>query len=101
MISGPKPKPGTTLNMANYRISTRAKYDLAAIADYTLENFGKTQSRRYSDGLKLSFQNLSQHRHLGRKADDLADALRAFDYSSHVIYYLLTDKDILIVRVLH
>jgi hypothetical protein len=44
--------------MGDYRLTSSAESDLAEIADYTIENFGIEQARRYRDALE-EFHGLS------------------------------------------
>jgi len=87
--------------MPKYRLSNRAATDLAAIADYTIEQFGIEQARRYRDGLETCFLDLAKNPKLGRSAERLAPKLRSFEHQSHVVFYAPEGKGVLIVRVLH
>ena len=89
--------------MAECVLSSLAEADLSEIAEYTIENFGIKQARRYRDGLESRFQTLANNPFIGRSADDLAPQLRYLEYQSHNIFYLpQTQKNnVLIVRVLH
>jgi len=87
--------------MAKYRLSRQAFADLSGIADYTFEMFGELQSERYADSLRECFEMLANDRLMGRDVNDLSAGLRAFKHQSHIVYYLPTDVEILIVRVLH
>lgn len=51
--------------MADFRLSERAASDLSGIADYTIQNFGIEQARRYRDGFVRSFRQLSDNPLLG------------------------------------
>ncbi len=86
--------------MPEYRISTWAANDLAVIADYTISRFGVVQARRYKERFKACFSNLADNPGLGRKADNLAKALRRFEHQSHVVFYMLEKTGVLIVRIL-
>ena len=87
--------------MAAYRLSLKTLDDLNDIALYTLQEFGLEQSHRYRDGIKACFQNLADNPRLGRRADNLAPALRRVEHESHVVFYTSTETGVLIVRVLH
>lgn len=87
--------------MADYSLSRRADDDIADIANYTIENSGLEQARRYRDGLERCFQMLAKHPLRGRSAEDLAPSLRRLKYESHVIFYLPHHGGVLIARVLH
>ena len=83
--------------MADYRLSRRAATDLEAIAEFTINRFGLEQARRYRDELKACFENPT----IGRRAEQLAKGLRRFEHRSHIVFYVLTEDGVLVVRVLH
>lgn len=87
--------------MPELRISRRAASDLGDIADYTIAYFSIEQARKYRDQLQACFGSLLDNRHLGRSADDIAPQLRRIRQQAHVIFYVATTDEILIVRVLH
>lgn len=87
--------------MPNYRLSRLAAEDVADIADYTIEQFGINQARRYRDGLETCFQTLADNPMLGRSASELAPNLKRFEHQSHVVFYVPEEDDVLIVRILH
>ena len=87
--------------MAAYSLSSKAAADLDGIYEYTILNFGLSQARTYLFGLHEGFEALAQHPMQGRKSDELAPGLRRFEYQSHIVFYVLKDKGIRIVRVLH
>lgn len=51
--------------------------------------------------LEEKFQPLLDHPELGPKRDYLSPGLRAHFYRDYVIYYEVTDMEIIIVRVVH
>ena len=87
--------------MADYRLSRRAASDLEAIADYTIEQFGVAQARRYRDSLRLCFEQISDNPRMGRRAEQLSPGLRRFEHRSHVVFYTRSDDEVFIVRILH
>lgn len=87
--------------MPDYRLSTRAVADLARIADYTIEQFGIEQARRYRNELETCFATIAGNALLGRSVEALAPNLRRFEHESHVIFYKSLGSGVLIVRVLH
>ena len=46
--------------MPRYRLSRRAAADVDEIADFTIEQFGIEQARRYRDMLETCFQTLAE-----------------------------------------
>lgn len=87
--------------MAELRISRRAASDLGDIADYTIAEFSIEQARKYRNQLQSCFDSLLNNPHLGRSADDIAPQLRRIRQQAHVIFYVATTNEVLIVRVLH
>ena len=87
--------------MADYRLSRRAATDLEAIAEFTINRFGIEQARRYRDELKACFENLAENPTIGRRAEQLANGLRRFEHRSHIVFYVLAEDGVLVVRVLH
>jgi toxin ParE1/3/4 len=87
--------------VAEFRLSRLAIADLAEIADYTIETFGIEQARVYRDGLEACFRALAANPNLGRRAERLAPMLKRYKHHSHEVFYLATNHEILIVRILH
>ena len=87
--------------MAGYRLTPKAADDLDGIYEYTITNFGLGQARDYLNGPHRRFGDLAERPALGRGADRLAPELRRYPYRSHVVFYMLENEGVLIVRVLH
>src|ERR1700760_4256461 len=87
--------------MYKYRLSKRADSDIAAIADYTIRQFGIKQARRYRDGFEKIFRKIAEYPNSGRSAGHLAPKLRRMNFESHVIFFLHDETGVLIVRILH
>ena len=84
-----------------YVISAKARADIKSIARYTIENFGKGQSLKYAQGLKLILQELAQNPEMGKRYVAVKSLmLLSYRYKSHVIFYHIDDKGIFVVRVL-
>ena len=83
-----------------YKVSRRAEIDLAKMYEYGIETFGLKQAKDYLFGIHDLFQILADNTNLGRDASEFIISLKRFSYKSHTIFYLITDIDILIVRVL-
>ena len=87
--------------MVKLTLSRKAETDLAEIADYTIGEFGIKQARRYRDSFGGCFSSLCDNPLLGRSAEELAPRLRCIRQQAHIIFYIPTADQILIVRVLH
>ncbi|MFY0598635.1 MAG: type II toxin-antitoxin system RelE/ParE family toxin [Cyclobacteriaceae bacterium] len=87
--------------MGVYSLSNKSKVDLANIYEYGIEKFGLNQSQKYLMGLHDLFQILSSNLNMGRDASEFAPMLKRFSYQSHMIFYLVTaDESILVIRIL-
>jgi toxin ParE1/3/4 len=82
-------------------VSPRAREDISGIATYTFETWGEPQMARYVDGLHARFKEVARFPHLGRPRDELAPGYRSIVQGSHVVFYRTTDRDLIIVRILH
>jgi toxin ParE1/3/4 len=51
--------------------------------------------------LTEDFEMLAEQPMLGRERNDLRPGLRAWIYSRHIAYYMLAERGVIIVRVLH
>ena len=87
--------------MGVYRVSGKAETDLAKMYEYGIETFGLEQAQAYLLGMHALFQVLANNTYLGRDASEFILSLKRFSYKSHTIFYIPTDIDILIVRVLN
>lgn len=74
---------------------------LAEIADFTLQQWGLEQTRRYPDSLERCFGRIAANPEIGRRCDLLKKGYRRIEHEKHVIFYRLAPEGILVVRVLH
>ena len=82
-------------------VSPRAEADIVDIAAYTLENWGDRQMVRYVEGLHERFMRLAAEPYTGRRREELGRGYRSIVHGSHIVFYRLTVRDLVIVRVLH
>ncbi|WP_370690550.1 type II toxin-antitoxin system RelE/ParE family toxin [Algoriphagus sp.] len=87
--------------MASFRLSLKAEEDLTEIYTYGILQFGYPQAEKYTTGLEETLLNLAQFPYLGKESNFLYRGLREFIYKSHLIFYLIEEEGILIVRILH
>lgn len=87
--------------MVSYKLSRTAAKDLRGIAQYTVQYFGVKQAKIYGDSFEQCFLSLSENPFIGRDVSHIRPNLRRFEHESHLIYYLLRDNGLYIVRVLH
>jgi len=88
--------------MRNPQFSRQASRDIDEIYLYGLINFGEDQADLYSEKMKnLIFETLRSNPEIGRLDTRVNPAIRRFDFESHVIFYDVTETEIVIVRILH
>ncbi len=87
--------------MGVYKVSRKAEIDFAKMYEYGIETFGLKQAKDYLLGMHMLFQVLADNTSLGRDASEFILSLKRFSYKSHTIFYITTDIDILIIRVLN
>ncbi|MBD2362902.1 type II toxin-antitoxin system RelE/ParE family toxin [Anabaena minutissima FACHB-250] len=84
--------------MNRYIISLPASRDLQAIADYfAVENVEAGERLLYAFNQKC--QQLVSFPHMGRKYQDLLPNLRGLPLDGYIIFYIITNDGIEIVRV--
>lgn len=87
--------------MAAYRLSKAAENDIAAIAEYTIENFGIEQAVTYRDSLIRTFEFLAGFPRAARERSELRGNARVYPVQSHLIIYRIEGDGIFILRVRH
>lgn len=86
--------------MADYRLSKRAAADLLRISDYSVDRFGVDQAELYVGSLIQAFENLAAHPSIGTDCGRLRRGVRRIEQGSHVLYYRVSKREILILRIL-
>ena len=86
--------------MLPLRFTDEAAADLDAIADYTIEHFGVSQTETYQNGFDRAFGRLAQTPRLGSNQDHILPNLRRYVHEAHTIYYALRTTEIVIIRIL-
>ena len=81
--------------------SSQAEQDLTDIWIYTAEEWNLAQADLYLDELVAGIEGLSTHPELGYSRDDIRAGYRSLNVSQHIVFYTVTEEQVLIVRVLH
>ena len=81
--------------------SSQAEQDLTDIWIYTAEEWNLAQADMYIEELVAGIERLSTHPELGYPRDDIRTGYRSLNASQHIVFYTVTDNEVLIVRVLH
>ena len=84
-----------------YSLSTEASEDLDAILDYSILNFGLDVMIDYHSTLEDCFKSIEENPKLGINIEYIQKDYLYFKHRSHLIFYKINEKGILIVRILH
>lgn len=75
--------------------------DLDAIADHTLAEWGEAQRNAYVSRLLDAFDQIGEMPEIGRLRPGMSRPWRGYPVSRHIVFYLLIDDAVDIVRILH
>jgi len=87
--------------VAEYRLRPKARSDIDAIWDYTVQTWGVQQARHYVNGLRDICTELAGNPELGKCRDELYKGLRVYPSGKHLVFYLVEETGIDVVRILH
>jgi toxin ParE1/3/4 len=87
--------------VADVRLRGAADADLAAILDYSIENFGEAVGVDYVRSFDRAFDLLSRHPEAGAIRVEIDPPIRCLPHRSHAIFYDLEGEIVWIVRILH
>lgn len=87
--------------MSKFKITEDAQEDLVGIRQYTLENWGSTQSQKYLEELKQKLLLIAENPLIGKTREDIGKKICSFSHGSHMLYYTLVRKQIVLFAVLH
>ena len=87
--------------MLNYRLTPDAQSDLIDIRRFTLDRWGEAQSKKYLFELRQTLHLLAETPSLGKPRPDVGAGVLSFPHVSHVIYYVLHARQLVVLGVLH
>lgn len=87
--------------MHEYRLTPSAKSDLIKIWNYTVETWSETQAEKYLQDIEDTLNQLAANPELGRRRPEIAPGYHSFPVRKHVIFYLIPDRYIDIIGILH
>ena len=88
--------------MPSFKLSAKAKIDLKKIAVFTEKRWGRVQRNVYLLQFDQCFHQLADNPAMGTTSDKVRTGYRQFPQGSHLIFYKISDKDIVeIIRILH
>lgn len=85
-------------HLVGYQLSSEADND---IFDYTELEHGFDQAIQYLMSLEEIFKNLVLHPEIGRQRNEIKNGLLSILEQYHVVFYIILNNHIRIVRVLH
>lgn len=84
-----------------FRLTRDAQQDLRAIRRYTVDTWGQEQSRKYLQGARETMELLAEFPAQGLAGLDVGEGVFSFPYGSHMLYYRLEKKQLVVFAVLH
>lgn len=85
--------------MKTVKLTPKASQDLEDIWYYGYHHFGEEQADRYINQISGIFQILSEN-NIGTPRPELGEHIRVLPVERHMIYFLQTDYDIIMIRIL-
>lgn len=85
--------------MKTVKLTPKASQDLEDIWYYGYHHFGEEQADKYINQISDIFQVVSDH-NIGTPRPQLGEYICALPVERHMIYFLQTDTEIVIIRIL-
>lgn len=88
--------------MPAFKLTLKARRDLAKIALYTEKRWGRDQRKLYLKGFDDAFYLVAETPSIGRECDFIRKGYKKYPQGSHILYYKLGSKTkVEIIRILH
>lgn len=84
-----------------FRLTRDAQQDVASIRRYTVDAWGQEQSRKYLQGIRDTIELLAEFPSQGLGRLDVGAGVYSFPYGSHMLYYRIEKKQLVVFAVLH
>ena len=82
-------------------LSPQAEEDFTDILQYTLQTWGDRQMNAYRAVIDKALHTLLQNPLIGQVRSDISLHHRSFPAGQHVVYYRVSQRSILVARILH
>ena len=82
-------------------IREEAYFDLENIWAYTLETWSLRQADKYYNDLIEAIEFLCESPKTGKSVEHLRKGYRSFKVNSHLIFYITTEFELDVIRILH
>jgi toxin ParE1/3/4 len=87
--------------MHNIHIHVLAKTDIQQLWRSSSQQWGEAQTQVYIDQLEQAILTLQENPHIGIVCDEIREGYGKYHINRHMVFYRVTPKKIVIVRVLH
>jgi toxin ParE1/3/4 len=87
--------------MSDYTLSNKAAADLEDIYLFTRKTFGEAKADAYFSSLSDCLDLLAETPRLGHRAGHIVPELFCHLHASHLVFYMIEQNGIFIVRILH
>ncbi|QDP98193.1 type II toxin-antitoxin system RelE/ParE family toxin [Microlunatus elymi] len=87
--------------MRSYRLTPAAVQDLSSIWDYTVERWDGGQAETYVNEIRAAVERLAESPDRGRACDEIREGYRRYGIGSHIIFYVVNQDSVDVVRILH
>jgi toxin ParE1/3/4 len=84
----------------SYRLAPRALADLDDIWRFTAERWSLNQADRYIDDLVRVFETIALFPTLARERAEFSPPVRIQSHEGHLVIYLVTEGEVVVLRVL-
>lgn len=84
-----------------FKLTPAARTDLADIARYTADKWGKRQALKYADLLDQCFQQIAEEKDISKTILPHNEFVRVCRCEHHCVFYFRQEKDPVILAVLH
>ena len=89
------------MTSSRFEFTPAAKEDLAHIARYTAQKWGKPQAMKYAGLLDSCFQKIAQDKDMSKNILPHREDIRVCRCEHHYVFYLRKDQTSIILAVLH
>lgn len=87
--------------MNAYTIAPRARRDLQEAWIYSRGRWGRRRADAYIRDLTTIIERLAENPALGQSYDEIRAGYRKHPADSHMLFYMIRDETIVVVRALH
>jgi toxin ParE1/3/4 len=89
--------------MASRRLkfAAKARRDLQRISRYTFETWDEAQQAIYDQKINAGLEALARYPDRGTDLPNRTDGMRCIPVAEHMVYFILHEETVEIVRVLH